>query len=440
MSDISNNHFGIHAKWIYTANSKQELLEDHIILIKNDLIEEIVPFSDFSNNEDLNILNLGESLITPGLINAHTHSAMTFLKGISDDQRLNDWLEKSIWPNEEKLLSNDLVYDASQLACLEMLSSGITTFNDMYFFPDATAKAATVVGIRANIGLVFIEFKSSYANDFTDYLDKGLKFRDDFRGEENVTTTLAPHAPYTVSDDSFLKIRTYADQLGMNIHCHMHETEWEIINSIEQHNVRPLTRLDSLGLLGPDFIAVHCVHLSSSDIEIIKKNQINIVTCPVSNLKLASGMPKINTMLNAAQNVSIGSDGSASNNKLGLFDDLKLFALLQRNEAGVTEFTNSKNLFDMVTINAAKTLNMQDQIGSIEKNKKADLVAFNLSDIHLQPIYDPLSTIIYSGGRDNVEHVWVNGDLKFSETEFINDIDVETSINKIKLWKNKIST
>ncbi|MGA0449105.1 MAG: amidohydrolase family protein, partial [Methylophilaceae bacterium] len=197
MSDISNNHFGIHAKWIYTANSKQELLEDHIILIKNDLIEEIVPFSDFSNNEDLNILNLGESLITPGLINAHTHSAMTFLKGISDDQRLNDWLEKSIWPNEEKLLSNDLVYDASQLACLEMLSSGITTFNDMYFFPDATAKAATVVGIRANIGLVFIEFKSSYANDFTDYLDKGLKFRDDFRGEENVTTTLAPHAPYT---------------------------------------------------------------------------------------------------------------------------------------------------------------------------------------------------------------------------------------------------
>ena len=197
-----------------------------------------------------------------------------------------------------------------------MLSSGITTFNDMYFFPDATAKAATVVGIRANIGLVFIEFKSSYANDFTDYLDKGLKFRDDFRGEENVTTTLAPHAPYTVSDDSFLKSRTYADQLGMNIHCHMHETEWEIINSIEQHNVRPLARLDSLGLLGPDFIAVHCVHLSSSDIEIIKKNQINIVTCPVSNLKLASGMPKINTMLNAAQNVSIGSDGSASNNKI----------------------------------------------------------------------------------------------------------------------------
>ena len=440
MSDKSENHFGIHAKWIYTANSKQELLEDHILLIKDGFIEEIVPFKSFSNDEDLNILNLGESLITPGLINAHTHSAMTFLKGISDDQRLNDWLEKSIWPSEAKLLSHDLVFDASQLACLEMLSSGITTFNDMYFFPDATAKAATVVGMRANIGLVFIEFKSGYANDFIDYLDKGLKFRDDFRSEENITTSLAPHAPYTVSNDSFLKIRTYADQLGMNIHCHMHETEWEIKNSIEQHNVRPLTRLDSLGLLGPDFIAVHCVHLDSSDLEIIKKNQINIVSCPVSNLKLASGIPKINTMLNSAQNVAIGTDGSASNNKLSLFDDLKLSALLQRTEIDVKEFLNSKNLFDMVTINAANTLNMQDQIGSIEKQKKADLVSFNLSDIHLQPIYDPLSTLIYSGGRDNVQHVWVNGNLKYSNKEFINDVDVEKSINKIKLWKNKIST
>ena len=440
MSDKSENHFGIHAKWIYTANSKQELLEDHILLIKDGFIEEIVPFKSFSNDEDLNILNLGESLITPGLINAHTHSAMTFLKGISDDQRLNDWLEKSIWPSEAKLLSHDLVFDASQLACLEMLSSGITTFNDMYFFPDATAKAAIVVGLRANIGLVFIEFKSGYANDFTDYLDKGLKFRDDFRSEENITTSLAPHAPYTVSNDSFLKIRTYADQLGMNIHCHIHETEWEIKNSIEQHNVRPLTRLDSLGLLGPDFIAVHCVHLDSSDLEIIKKNQINIVSCPVSNLKLASGMPKINTMLNSAQNVAIGTDGSASNNKLSLFDDLKLSALLQRTEIDVKEFLNSKNLFDMVTINAANTLNMQDQIGSIEKQKKADLVSFNLSDIHLQPIYDPLSTLIYSGGRDNVQHVWVNGNLKYSNKEFINDVDVEKSINKIKLWKNKIST
>lgn len=440
MLDSSDNHFGIQAKWIYTANSQQELLKDHILLIKNGLIEEIIPFNNFSNDKDLKIFNLSESLITPGLINAHTHSAMTFLKGISDDQKLNDWLEKSIWPNEAKFLNNELVYDASQLACLEMMSSGITTFNDMYFFPDATAKAAIVVGMRANIGLVFIEVKSKYANDFTDYLDKGLKFRDDFRGEEYITTTLAPHAPYTVSDNSFLKIRTYADQLGMNIHCHIHETEWEINNSIEQYNVRPLSRLDSLGILGPDLIAVHCIHLDSSDIEIIKKNQINIVSCPVSNLKLGSGMPQINVMLDNAQSVSIGTDGSASNNKLSLFDDLKLAALLQRNETGITEFINSKNLLDMVTINAAKTLNMQDQIGSIEKQKKADIVAFNLADIHLQPIYDPLSTLIYSGGRDNVEHVWINGNLKYSEREFINDIDVETSINKIKSWKNKILT
>ena len=437
MLEDSSNHtyFGIKARWIYTSNKHQELLQNHTVFIKNRLIEKIIP-SDSSSQSD--IIDLGESILTPGLINMHTHSAMTFLKGIADDQKLNDWLEQSIWPNEAKYLSHDLVYEASQLACLEMISSGVTTFNDMYFYPEATAKAAIKFGLRANIGLIFIDFKTNYANDFSDYFDKGFAFRDHFRDESLISTSLAPHAPYTVSDESFKKIRTYADQLGLNIHCHLHETQWEIDESLKKFGIRPIDRLHKLGILGPDFMGVHCVHLNESDLRLIESNQINIISCPSSNLKLASGIPPVNSMIKRGKLVTLGTDGSASNNKLSVLDDLKLFSLLQRNDGKEHEFLKSQDLMDMVTINAAESLDLDDEIGSIELGKKADLVAFDLSNIFTQPVYDPLSSLIYSGSRDNVQHVWVDGELKFKNKQLVNIADAESVIEKVKLWKNKI--
>jgi 5-methylthioadenosine/S-adenosylhomocysteine deaminase len=415
LEDSSNQtHFGIKARWIYTANDHQELLHNHTVFIKNGSIDKIAP-SELNNQS--NIIDLGESILTPGLINMHTHSAMTFLKGIADDQKLTDWLEQSIWPNEAKFLNHDLVFEASQLACLEMISSGVTTFNDMYFYPEATAKAAIKIGLRANIGLVFIDLKTNYASDFTDYFDKGFAFRDNFRDESLITTSLAPHAPYTVSDESFKKIRTYADQLGLNIHCHLHETEWEINESLKKF---------------------HCVHLNQSDFQLIESNQINIISCPSSNLKLASGIPPINLMIDKAKFVTIGTDGSASNNKLSVLDDLRLFSLLQRNDRNEHEFLKSEDLMDMVTIDAAKTLDLDSIIGSIEVGKKADLAAFDLSNIFTQPVYDPLSSLIYSGSRDNVQHVWVDGQLKFKNKQLVNVDDAESVIEKVKLWQNKI--
>ena len=436
LEDSSNQtHFGIKARWIYTANDHQELLHNHTVFIKNGSIDKIAP-SALSNQS--NIIDLGESILTPGLINMHTHSAMTFLKGIADDQKLTDWLEQSIWPNEAKFLNHDLVFEASQLACLEMISSGVTTFNDMYFYPEATAKAAIKIGLRANIGLLFIDLKTNYASDFTDYFDKGFAFRDNFRDESLITTSLAPHAPYTVSDESFKKIRTYADQLGLNIHCHLHETEWEINESLKKFGIRPIDRLHRLGILGPDFMGVHCVHLNESDLRLIDSNQINIISCPSSNLKLASGIPPINLMIDKAKFVTVGTDGSASNNKLSVLDDLRLFSLLQRNDRNEPKFLKSEDLMDMVTIDAAKSLDLDSIIGSIEVGKKADLIAFDLSNIFTQPVYDPLSSLIYSGSRDNVQHVWVDGQLKFKNKQLVNVDDAESVIEKVKLWQNKI--
>ena len=440
MLDIENkDYYGIQAKWIYTANAKQDLLENHTLLINKGLIEEIIPSNSLSSNhQKIPVLKFDDCLLTPGLINMHSHAAMTFLKGIADDLKLNDWLEKSIWPNELKFLNEKLVYDCSQLACLEMISSGITTFNDMYFYPESTARAAIDIGMRSNIGLLCLDFNSNYASDFTDYLDKGFTFRDNFRDEQMITTSLAPHAPYTLSDDSLSKVRTFADQLGLSIHCHLHETQWEIDKSMEEFGIRPINRLDSLGLLGPDFMAVHCVHLSDSDLQIMSKNQINVISCPTSNLKLASGIPPINSLLKHSNTLSVGTDGSASNNKLNIIDDLKLLSLLQRNDSDPSSFLSSKDLIDLITTKSAESLGLNDNIGSIEIGKKADLAAFDLSTYCTQPVYDPLSTLIYSGGRDTANAVWVNGNLRYHNKKFTNDLDEKLIIERIKSWKNQI--
>ena len=430
--------YAIQPEWIYTSNQNQDLLDKHTVIINDGLIENIIPSEHFQRETVEYVFELHQSLLTPGLINNHTHAAMSFLKGISDDQQLQDWLEKTIWPAESKFLSSELVFDGAQLSCLEMLSSGITTFNDMYFYPDSTARAALNVGIRANIGLVFMDIKTNYATDFTDYLDKGFFFRDNFRDESLITTSLAPHAPYTVNDDSFLKIRTYADQLGLNIHCHIHETDWEIQDGLKNFGMRPIERLEKLGVLGPDFMGVHCVQMVDSDLSLIEKNQMHVISCPTSNLKLASGALPINDIIKKRIGLSIGSDSSASNNKISILEDLKLFSLLQRLDKKNDTFLSDKDLIDMVTINSANALNLSKQIGSIEVGKRADITAFDLSGYKTEPIYNPLSSLIYSGSSDCVNHVWVDGNLKFSKGMFSNNIDTESILEKIRLWQKKI--
>jgi 5-methylthioadenosine/S-adenosylhomocysteine deaminase len=428
----------ISASWIFTADKNNTLLEDHSIVILEDEILDILPTKNvFDGYEANEVFALSEHIIMPGFINNHTHAAMSLLKGFANDVPLKSWLEDYIWPAEKQYVSEAFVKDGSLIAIAEMIKSGTTTFNDMYFYPNQTAEAAVEMGIRANIGLVVMEFPTNYASDPDDYLKKGLDFRDQWRGDGLISTSLAPHAPYTTSDKTLNTIGTYADQLNMTIHTHLHETKEEVENSINQYKVTPIQRYKSLGLLGPNLMAAHCTHVDESDLNLLHQNNVNVVHNPSSNLILGSGIADISKMLDLGINVSIGTDSSASNNRLDVLEEVRLAALLGKGLIHRPEILDSKNVFKMATYNAAKAMNKSKMIGSIEPNKKADIVAINLDSIFSQPVYNPLTSLLYNGNQGGVDYVWINGTIKLKSGQLEN-IDLDRLKNIAKSWKAKI--
>ena len=428
----------ISASWIFTSGPEDQLLSDYAVVIENDKIIDLVSQKKvFDEYEANNNYQLNNHILIPGLINAHTHSAMSLFKGFADDLPLQDWLNNHIWPAEKEFVNSSFVKDGSILALSEMIKSGVTTFNDMYFFPDATAEAAKELEVRGNIGLVVLDFPTNYATDPEDYLVKGFEFRDKWRNEELITTSIAPHAPYSVSDEAFSLINTYSEELGINIHTHLHETQLEIEDSIDKYGITPIQRLNNLGIIGPSLVAAHCVHLNDQDMAILAKNKVNIVHNPSSNMKLGSGIADVAKMLKQNLNVSLGTDSSASNNRLDIMEEMRLAALISKGSSMLPESIPAKEAIKMATINGAKALGLDSEIGSIEKNKKADLVAIDLSTIENQPLYDPLTTFVYSSSRSDVSYVWINGKIKLMDKKLIN-MDEERIIQLAKKWQRKL--
>ena len=428
----------ISASWIFTSNSEGQLLSDYSIVIENDKIIDLAPqdkvFDEYEAND---IYQLTDHILIPGLINTHTHAAMSLFKGFADDLPLQDWLNDYIWPAEKEFINSSFVKDGSILALLEMIKSGVTTFNDMYFFPDATAEAVKELGVRSNIGLVVLDFPTNYATDPEDYLLKGFEFRDKWRNEELITTSIAPHAPYSVSDEAFTLINTYSEELSINIHTHLHETQWEIEDSIEKYGITPVQRLNNLGIIGPSLMAVHCVHLNDQDMATLAKNKASIVHNRSSNMKLGSGIADIAKMLKQNLNISLGTDSSASNNRLDMMEEMRLAALLIKGSTKSPELFSANEAIKMATINGAKALGLESIIGSIEKNKKADLVAIDLNSIENQPIYNPLTTLVYSSSRSDVSYVWIDGEIKLKDKKLVK-IDEERIIQLAKKWQRKL--
>ena len=428
----------ISASWIFTSDPEGQLLSDYSVVIENDKIIDLTPQSKvFDEYEADNTYQLTDHILIPGLINTHTHAAMSLFKGSADDLPLQEWSNKHIWPAEKEFVNSSFVKDGSILGLSEMIKSGITTFNDMYFFPDATAEAVKELGVRSNIGLVVLDFPTNYATDPEDYLLKGFEFRDKWRNEELITTSIAPHAPYSVSDEAFTLINTYAEELGVNIHTHLHETQWEIEDSIDKYGITPVQRLNNLGIIGPSLMAAHCVYLNEQDMTILAKNKVSIVHNPSSNMKLGSGIADVAKMLKQNLSVSLGTDSSASNNRLDIMEEMRLAALLIKGSTKSPELIPAKEAIKMATINGAKALGLGSVIGSIEKNKKADLVAIDLSAIENQPIYNPISTLVYSSSRSDVSYVWIDGKIKLKEKKLV-DIDEERIIQLAKKWQRKL--
>ena len=429
----------IDAQWVIPVEPARQILPQHSIAIRAGSILDILPTSEaHTKYQAQQHFALKDHVLIPGLINLHTHAAMTLLRGLADDLPLMQWLKGHVWPAENRFVSHEFVHDGTLIACAEMLRGGITCFSDMYFFPEAAAAAALNAGMRATIGLVVLDTPTAYAADADDYLNKGLAMRDQFRAHPLLKFCMAPHAPYTVSDKTLAKILTYAEQLDLQIQIHLHETEDEIQQSLNQHHLRPMQRLHNLGLLGPNLIAVHAVHLTQDEIALLAKQGCHVVHCPASNLKLASGIAPIAQMLAQGINIGIGTDGAASNNRLDMFSEMRLAALLAKGSNGAADILPAHQALQMATLNAAKALGIEALTGSLLPGKAADITAVNLSEIDISPCYDPLSHLIYAAGREHVSHVWVNGELVLEDRQLVK-LDTRELKAKAAYWQQRIA-
>jgi len=400
----------LHARWIIPVEGNDHCLANHSIAIHDERILDILPSNKARDIYQAQTeVDYAQHALIPGLINAHTHAAMSLFRGLADDLALMDWLNNHIWPAENQWVNEDFVQLGTELACAEMLRSGTTCFNDMYFFPDIAARVASKTGIRACVGLIALDFPTIWARDADEYIDKGLIVHDAYRGNELINTSFAPHAPYTISDEPLQKIRMLADELDLPVHMHIHETAHEVDEAVIKMGQRPLQRLADLGLISPNLVAVHMTQLLAEEIDQLAAAGSHIVHCPKSNLKLASGFCPVQRLLNAGINVALGTDSAASNNDLDMFSEMKTAALLAKGVSGDATAVPAHQALTMATLNGAKALGIDNKTGSLSIGKYADLIAVDFSSTETTPVYDPISHLVYCCGREQVSDAWIAG-------------------------------
>ncbi|MRR49678.1 MAG: TRZ/ATZ family hydrolase [Rhodocyclaceae bacterium] len=428
----------ITARWIVPVEPANVILENHALAVDRGRILALLPVAEATQRFQARLTTaLDQHLLTPGFVNLHTHAAMALFRGFADDLPLMRWLQEHIWPAEGKLVSPEFVRDGTLLASAEMLKGGITCFNDMYFYPEAAAEAASQLGIRAALGILAIEFPTRYAADADDYLRKGLAIRDSLLDNPLISFCLAPHAPYTVANGTFERVVTLAAQLDLPIHIHVHETCDEIDSSLVQHGVRPLERLHRLGVVGPNLIAVHAVHLESEEIRLLAEHGATVAHCPTSNMKLASGIAPVAHMAAKGLRVGLGTDGAASNNRLDLFHEMRHAALLAKVSSGDATALDAHSVLRMATLYGATALGLEGKIGSLEAGKAADLCATRLDSWEIQPCFDPVSHLIHAAGREHVTDVWVNGKKVVNQGNVIS-LNEFKLLDSLRIWQNKI--
>jgi 5-methylthioadenosine/S-adenosylhomocysteine deaminase len=430
----------IRARWIVPVAPAGAVLEGHAVAVRDGKIEAVLPAAEAAARFPAYAeLDLEGHVLIPGLVNAHTHAAMSLMRGLADDLPLMRWLEDHIWPAEAKHASPQFVRDGTLLACAEMLRGGITCFNDMYFFPEAAFEAASLAGMRVALGLIVIEIPTVYASDPDDYLRKGLALRDRLGEQPMASFCLAPHAPYTVSDATFRKIGTLAAELDLPVHIHLHETDDEIARSVAEHGVRPIERLRRLGLVAPNLIAVHAVHLEDAELKLLGRHGCSVAHCPSSNLKLASGFAPVHAMLKNNINVALGTDGAASNNRLDLFQEMRTAALLAKAVSGNAEAMPAHVALRAATLGGAQALGLAALTGSIEPGKAADLVAVDLRAAELAPCYDPVSQLVYAAGREHVSDVWISGERRVRDGALLPEALAGLD-TRWRMWQNALES
>jgi 5-methylthioadenosine/S-adenosylhomocysteine deaminase len=435
---MKNVELIINARWVIPVIPRNTVLEHHSVVIDHGSIVALIPQQQAKQQyQAATEHTYDQHCVMPGLVNNHTHAAMSLLRGLADDLPLMTWLNEHIWPAEKRWVSDSFVEAGSELAIAEMIRGGTTCFNDMYFFPDSTARVVDQSGIRANLGMVIIDFPSAWAANTAEYLHKGQLLHDHYRHHDRITTAYAPHAPYTVSDETLNSVVMNAEELDVPIVMHIHETAGEISQSMEQFGVRPLERLKELGLLSPRLISVHMTQLLDQEINWCAEAGVHIVHCPESNLKLASGFCPTAKLQQNGINIALGTDGAASNNDLDMFAEMRQAALLAKAVAKDACAVSAHEAVEMATINGAKALGLEEKFGSLESGKAADIIAVDFSELESYPCYDVISQLVYATGRHQVSDVWVNGKqlLKNKQLTTLNSAKIITTSHQ---WAEKI--
>ena len=428
----------IHPDWIVPVLPHGVVLPNHSIALTEGRISALLPRAEAESIDAREILELPGQALLPGLVNCHGHAAMSLFRGYADDQPLMPWLEQHIWPAEQAHVSEAFVGDGTELAIAEMIRSGTTTFSDMYFFPDVCAATAQRLGMRCQITFPIFDFPTAWGLDGDDYIRKGLALRDDFKHSTLVTVVFGPHAPYTVCESNLIKIATLAAELDAPIQIHLHETAAEVLQAAEEHGERPLDMLHRLGLLGPRTQCVHMTDLRDNEIALLAATGAHVVHCPQSNMKLASGACRVSHLIREGVNVALGTDSAASNNDLNMFGEMQTAALLAKLQSGDAGSLPAADTLAMATINGARALGLEDSIGSLEIGKQADLIAVDLRGPETQPLYHPLSQLVYACNGSQVTHSWIGGEPVMAQRK-LTRVDLETLATRVNSWQHRIS-
>ena len=427
----------IDAAWVVPIEPAGALT-GHAVIVDAGRIVAVVPRAEADDRfEARSHIQLPHCAVLPGLVNAHTHAAMSLFRGIADDLRLDVWLEQHIWPREGRFVDEAFVYDGARLAAAEMLRGGVTCCNDMYFFPEASARAFVELGLRAMLGVAILDFPTAYAADADGYLSRGLAVRDALKREPTLSFSLAPHAPYTVGDATWEKIVVFARQLDLPVQTHLAETEREVSTSRNDHGRSPLARIHELGATGPQFIAVHAVHLDGDDIELLATQGCHVVHCPVSNMKLGSGIAPVASLVERGVNVAIGTDGAASNNRIDMFSEMRIAALLAKAVTGDPSVLPAHQALRAATLSGARALGLDGELGSLVPGKQADIIAVDFSGSNAEPCYDPVSHLVHAVGREAVTDVWIGG-RRIVENRVLRTADEAAIGAAARLWQERL--
>lgn len=419
-----------YAEYIYYEG---KVHRDAYLIVVGDKINGIASHAD---DQGYDIEHFHNSAIFPGLINTHTHLPMVLFRGMADDLPLMTWLKKHIWPAESKWLCEEFVITATQLAAAEMIKSGTTACCDMYFFSDTVASVLRLAGMKATIGVGVLDFATPFGNNADNYLERAAEFYLKYEKDKLITPSVCPHAPYTVSPESYRKCVDFCGKHDILLNTHLSEAPHENGDSITRHGKTPAQVMNDAGVLDIRNNLAHCIHLTDEDIALMGSKGANVSHCLQSNMKLGNGFAPVIKMMDAGINVSIGTDGAASNNDLDMIQEMNSIALVHKALNHDATALSAETVIKMATVNGAKTLGM-NRTGELKRGNQADFIVVSFDEPHMTPVFNPLSHLVYSANSSDVTAVYVDGQCLMKDRK-LTTLDEEKVKDDARRWAQKI--